>query len=225
MRLSTPIELPLRKPFARRARLLLDYTRTAGRAVLRTAQYDAAERAVCKQVRSPLRRLSLGERSVRPVRTSVLLQDISAAVFSSHHRWRNGHCLHRAVIERLDAVIGRVETERGGPAQLLRASNAHRFLPYYGRLARTAVRKVAGRPAPAIPLDDVTTQGYRRAVRLLRGEGVFDPGSALSGALYDPVALAALLDESERPGFTGWTVLGRIATLELAPRSSGSAPL
>jgi hypothetical protein len=152
-------------------------------------------------------------------------KDISAAAFSSRHRWRNGHCPHRAVIERLDAVISRVETERGGPAQLLRASNAHRFLPYYGRLARTAVRKVAGRPAPAIALDDVTIQGYRRAVRLLRSEGLFDPGSALSDALHDPVALAALLDESERPGFTRWTVLGRIATRKLALGSSGSAAL
>jgi hypothetical protein len=106
-------------------------------------------------------------------------------------------------------VIVRVETERGGPAQLLRASDVHRLLPYYGRLARTAVRTVAGHPAPAIPLDDVTTQGSRRAVRPLWSEGLFDPGSALSGALYGRVAIAALLDESEPPGFTDWAVLGR----------------
>jgi hypothetical protein len=40
-----------------------------------------------------------------------------------------------------------VETERGGPAQVSSAPNVHRFLPYYGRLARTAVREVAGGPA------------------------------------------------------------------------------
>jgi hypothetical protein len=89
-------------------------------------------------------------------------------------------------------VIVRVETERGGPAQLLRASDVRR--------------------SP-------------RAVTPLWSEGLFDPGSAPSGALYDRVAIAALLDESEPPGFTDWAVLGRIATLEIALRSSGSAAL
>ncbi len=151
-------------------------------------------------------------------------KDIFSAGFSAHHRWRNGHRLHRGVIERLSPRLSAVATERGGPAQPFRLTNAHRFLPYYTRLARTAVRKIRGTPAPAAPMPVSQASAYALSIQELRGEGVFDPQSMRTGTLYDPEALERMVQHAATPGFRDWTQLGRIATLELSVRNTGSAP-
>lgn len=151
-------------------------------------------------------------------------KDIFLAGFSSPSRYRNGHRLHRAVIERIDPIIAGVETERGGPAAPMRPANAYRFAPYYHRLGRTAVRKVRRRPA-ASPPPGRAEEGYRAAVRQARAEGLLEPGTMRSGGLYAAPALHALLARTEEPGFSAWGYVGRILTLELTLRSVDGAML
>jgi len=150
---------------------------------------------------------------------------IFSAAVSAHHRWRNGHRLHRALTELLNRRVAAVETERGGPAQLTRPGNLHRFAPYYARLGQTAVRKLRGRPAPLAPLPDVVARGYGHAVRSLRDQGVLTPGEMRSAALYEPRALEDLVAASDIPAFSQWALLGRVATLELVLRKVPGAAL
>jgi hypothetical protein len=159
------------------------------------------------------------------VRTEIpfYFKDVFSAGLSSDHRWRNGHRLHRGVIERVGPRISAVATERGGPAQRVRAGNAHRFLPYYGRLGRTAVRKLRGRPAPTTPMPSSQADAYAAAVRALQADGVFDVDSMRTGPLYDRVALERMVEQVGSRGFSAWTVLGRVTTLELALRRTDTA--
>jgi hypothetical protein len=139
---------------------------------------------------------------------------VFTAGLSANHRFRNGHRLHRAVIGLLNPSVGAVETERGGPALRMRPLNAHRFVPYYWRLGRTAARKVYRRRAPQ-QLETAAMAGYRAAVRTLRADGFFDPATMRSGELYDTSRLSTFLDRAEQPNSGVLGMLGRIITLEL----------
>jgi hypothetical protein len=146
-------------------------------------------------------------------------RDVFSVTFSANHRWRSGHRLQRAVIERLDSRIASVPTTGGGPAQQLRLTNAAQFLPYYRRLAGSAVRKLRGASLP-VPTDGAAQRGYRRAVRRLRDEGALSPGEMRTGHLYNSEALTAFIDRAEEPGFAAYSMLGRVVTLELAARAT-----
>lgn len=156
------------------------------------------------------------------VRTELpfYFKDVFSAGFSANHRWRNGHRLHRGVIERLSPELSAVATERGGPAQGFRVSNAHRFLPYYTGLGRVAVRKIRGRSAPSSGLPASQATAYAQSVQELRAEGVLDARSMRTGSLYDAQALEDLVSRAGLPGFTSWAQLGRIATVELTLRKT-----
>jgi hypothetical protein len=146
-------------------------------------------------------------------------RDVFTACFSAHHRWRNGHRLQRAMIERLDPAVARVPTTLGGPAQTMRAGNAHRFAPYYARAARAAARKLSrrdGAKAGSPPPHDA-------AVARLRAAGVLDPRSMRSGHLYDPAALRSLLGDARRVGSGGSPLPGRVVTLELLLRAADAS--
>lgn len=149
---------------------------------------------------------------------------VFTAGFSANHRYRNGHALHRTIIGRIDPALGAVETERGGPAQRMRPGNAHRFLPYYVRLGRTAVRKVRGR-SPAARAEGTAEAGQRRALQALRQDGTLDPSTMRTRELYDAGALRALLERADQPGFDGWETLGRVLTVELALAEGDGAGL
>jgi hypothetical protein len=150
-------------------------------------------------------------------------RDFWTAAFSARHRWRNGHRLHRGIIERLHPKVAAVETERGGPAAPGRLGNAARFLPYYARLARTATRKLRGRATSDGGARALTPAPYVDAVRILARSGVLAPDKMLSGSLYDPVRLENMVRMGENGTLPGWTLLGRIATVELAMRSVAKA--
>jgi Asparagine synthase len=147
-------------------------------------------------------------------------RELFNAAFSAHHRWRNGHRLHRGMIERLNPAMARVATERGGPAMLARPSNAVRFAPYYARLARTAARKLLQRPTPPDAVPPALAEALRTRVDALREEGVLDVDRMRSGERYDRVRLHELVEAARAPDFTRRTVLGRIVTLELALRAA-----
>ena len=111
-----------------------------------------------------------------------------------------------------------VATTRGGPAQPTRLRNAHRFAPYYWRMANKAAHKIRRRPSPH-PTEAPAAAGFRHAVASLRREGLLDPATMRTGELYDRAGLERLIDEAQRPDFHSWTNLGRIVTVELALRS------
>ncbi len=151
-------------------------------------------------------------------------KDVFGAGFSAHFGHRNGHKLHRTTIGTLDAVMGAVDTERGGPAQRMHLRNAHRFAPYYWRLGKTAVRKARRRSSHSAS-EGPAQVGFRHAVGVLRAAGALDPRIMRSGALYDAHALEALLARAQQPNFGAWDVVGRVVTLELALRSVDGASL
>jgi hypothetical protein len=151
-------------------------------------------------------------------------RDLFTASFSAHHRWRNWHRLQRGIIARLDPAVAAVPTTLGGPAEPLRPTNAHRFVPYIADLAGAAARKLRGRerpPASPAAADDASRR-YADLIRRLSAGGALDPATMISGELYEPRALEVLRARARRPGFRAWKELARIATLEYALRA-GSA--
>jgi asparagine synthase (glutamine-hydrolysing) len=142
------------------------------------------------------------------------------AAFSTDYRHRNGHRLMRHMTERLDPSVAALPTTRGGPAQPLRMTNAHRFAPYFTQLARKAVTKVSdkalGRPLllqqRAFPW---ASAANRSVLGDLSARGIFCPDRLRSADLYRPEALRALVEASQQPGFTQHALLGRIITVEL----------
>lgn len=154
---------------------------------------------------------------------------IFTAAFSSNHRHRDNHRLMRHLIVRLDPRIASVETSTGGPAEPWRATNLHRFVPYYGQLARRALAKLAQR-MPGRPLLAITSGSWycpatarRAALEYLGGGGVPRAAELRSAALYNPVALDALFDRAAHATFSETTVLGRVITTELALQAVDAA--
>ncbi len=140
--------------------------------------------------------------------------------FSADHRWRNGHRLHRGIIERLHPAVASVETQRGGPAELVTVRNAARFLPYYGRLARTGLRKLGGRSTHVQATASTAAQAYAAAIGELDASGTLRRGDMLSGSLYRADRFERLVASARSGDMSGRTLLGRIATVELALRAA-----
>jgi hypothetical protein len=165
---------------------------------------------------------SAGEAHVR-AQLPCYYRDFWTAAFSANHRWRNGHRLHRGIIERLHPSVAAVETQRGGPAALTRPGNALRFLPYHARLARTAVRKLRRRPGSGSGMKRAAAVAYVEVVRRLRAEGVLVPGEMRSSRLYDAQALTRKVENAAAGGTEDATMIGRIATVELALLSADAS--
>ncbi len=164
---------------------------------------------------------SAGEAEVR-AELPCYYRDFWTAAVSSNYRWRNGHRLHRGIIERLNPAVAAVETQRGGPAELVTARNAVRFVPYYVRLGRTAIRKLRGRSNTSKGSRTAATSVHQDAVRELRRSGVLDPRQMASGGLYDRDRLERLIAAGEAGTLGSWTLLGRVATVELAQRAASA---
>jgi Glutamine amidotransferase domain/Asparagine synthase len=161
---------------------------------------------------------SAGEAFVR-VEMPCYYKDLFSAAFSVHHRWRNAHRLQASIIERLNPAVAAIPTNRGAPAQALRVANAHRYAPYYVGLMRNATRKLRGRAAPA-HAGRVADRAQRDVVRRLAAQGVLAFDSMRSAELYERAAFEQLLARARAPGFDGWGMIGRIATVEMAARNA-----
>ncbi|MCW2739633.1 MAG: hypothetical protein JWR45_55 [Blastococcus sp.] len=143
------------------------------------------------------------------------------AAFSTDYRHRNGHRLMRHMMKRLDPALAALPTTRGGPAEPLRITNAHRYAPYFTQLARKAVTKVSdrtlGRPLllqrRSFPW---ASNANRSVLDDLSSRDLFSPERLRSAGLYRPEALRALLEASQRPGSTQDAMLGRIITVEMS---------
>ncbi|MGY1671028.1 hypothetical protein [Geodermatophilus sp. SYSU D00710] len=147
--------------------------------------------------------------------------------FSTDHRHRNGHRLMRHMVERLDPVVAALPTTRGGPAQPLRITSAHRFAPYYTQLARKAVTKVSDRVLGRPLLMQRRTFPWASRVNAsvleeLAARGSFRPDQLRSGDLYRPETLRRLLQTGRRPGATQDALLGRVITVELCLQATGT---
>lgn len=143
------------------------------------------------------------------------------AAFSTDPQLRNYHRLNRKIIAALDRRIAAVETVIGGPAEPLRLSNLHRFVPYYREFGRRGVNKLAQKVGlnvfAAQKAPDRRLVSARRAVlEQVSKEGGLTAAKMRAGPLFKPTALAGLVERAARPDFAQAELLGRIITVELA---------
>ena len=92
-------------------------------------------------------------------------------------------------------MVAALPTTRGGPAQPWRASTVHRFLPYYGKLARKAVTKVSGKVLDTPLLQDTTSFAWAP-----RANAVVLAGYRGETRADDRVSVAAMEDR-KREGY------------------------
>ena len=145
------------------------------------------------------------------------------AAHSIHFRLRERHRLMRHMIARLDPAVAGIETEPGGPAAPRRFSNTLRFLPYYGRIARTAARKVRQRGSTALVHNQEAAAGRRAVLRLLAGGDGTPSATLRSASLFDPRALDDFFLRAAAPGFSETSLFGRLITVELGLRETDAA--
>jgi Glutamine amidotransferase domain len=157
------------------------------------------------------------------------LKEPWAAAISVDHRSRANHRLMRQVISRLDPAAASIRTTSGGPAVPWRPGTMHRFAPYYARIARRAVTKLAqvtlGRPFLALPEDDWwLPPAARRAVINVLGHDAGDRRNGMrSLSLYDVRALEDFFATPPADGSGDAELLGRIVTVELALRAADAS--
>ena len=159
------------------------------------------------------------------VRTPFYLKPVFTAAISARPVHRLNHRLMRHMMQALDPRIAALATAKGGPAQPLRASNALRFLPYWGVLARKGANKLAAATVDRTPFTfggatgPYVAEGRRRTVEHLRAGGAFAPGALRGEPLYEPRVARALL-EDPGPATVMDGLLDRVVTVELALRAS-----
>jgi hypothetical protein len=151
------------------------------------------------------------------------IKPVFTAAVSVDHRHRSSHRLMRHAIWRLDRTVAAIPTASGGPAMPLHPTRLHRFLPYYARIGRRAVTKLAqttiGRPLLASNMNSWwEPPAARRAVLELLGNGAVRRREMRSLSLYDPRALEKLLETARAETPLDAQLLGRIITVELSLR-------
>lgn len=145
------------------------------------------------------------------------MRPVFLAAFSTNHRHRHAHRLMRCMMDELQPRAAAVRTTRGGPAQPMRVSNVHRFLPYYARLTAKAVEKVTGLRVYRPRAERPTSSELRlAAVRTVVGR---DARSLRSRALFKTAELDRMLIDAARPDFAHGQLFGRILTVEAALRA------
>ena len=147
---------------------------------------------------------------------------IITAALSAPYAHKRGNRLMGEMIERLDARIADLPLEFGGVAAPLRASNAHRFAPFYAHRAAKLIEKLAQRAGVRkarrrAPIPSVV-EARRGVVRHLSADGSRPTETWQSAALYSPPALRELVGRAVEPSFGQASLFGRIATVELALR-------
>ena len=154
---------------------------------------------------------------------------VFTTAFSIDYRHRSNHQLMRQMISRLDPRLARVETSTGGPAEPLRLTNFHRFLPYYAQIGQKAVNKLSERSFGRTLLPSRATAWWcpaaarKAALASIGLNGSSSLGELRSLPLFEPKALEQFLHRAAEPDFAETTVLGRIITTELALRAVGAS--
>lgn len=160
-------------------------------------------------------------RGVLAVELPYFAKRIFDAPFSVQPRLRNFHRLMRQAISRLDPRVAALPTTSGGPAEPLRWRNVVRFSPYVTHRAQGAARKLTQHlPGPTLgavsePTDAKQIELRRLLLSDLVSRTDLDPLRMRSGCLYDRDRLRALAN-SPSAVMSGWPLLGRILTAEMA---------
>ena len=151
---------------------------------------------------------------------------VFVAATSSNFRFRNDHRLQRHMIRTLDPRVAAVSTSSGAPAEPYRPANLHRFLPYYIKVGRKVVDKLAQRAvgrtlvARGSPVGRHPPNARLAVLEHLRREGGFGYDDLRIGPLLRRSAFEELVRAA---GDRDATMLGRIITAELALRASDGA--
>jgi hypothetical protein len=132
----------------------------------------------------------------------------------------------REMIQRLDPRVAAISTTSGGPAQPMRVTNFHRFLPYYSDIGMRALSKLSekafGRGLPsksAAPHPRIIAARQACLSSIRNGtNGRSICGPMRSASLYHKQRLDAMLRRAHEPQFQEAEMLGRILTVELALR-------
>jgi hypothetical protein len=155
-------------------------------------------------------------------------REMFTTAISLDYRHRRNHRLVRHMISRLDRGVAAIETDSGGPAEPWRATNLHRFLPYYTQLGRKAVNKVGqkflGRKLVRPPETGnwwCPPTARRTIVDSFAGDGPLTYETMRSAPLFDRARLGTLLEEARAEGeFADTGLLGRIVAVELGLRAA-----
>lgn len=144
------------------------------------------------------------------------LRPVFVAAFSTRYPHRLGHRLMQCMIEELEPRAAAVRTTKGGPAQPMRATNVHRFAPYFLRLAGKAVEKVTGMRVYRPRAERRTPMSSELRLAALRTVVGGDAQSMRARALFRAAELDRLFAEAARPDFDRGQIFGRILTVEAA---------
>ncbi len=143
--------------------------------------------------------------------------------FALDRRHKTGHRLMRLMMHRLDPEIARMPTTRGGPAAPMTPANFHRYLPFYGQMARKTVTKSAqlltGHTpfAPRVEFGWPAEKSNESVVRHLQESGVLDLADLRIASLLGPGGAERIGTRQMSP-----RMLGRLITAELTLARSGT---
>ena len=151
---------------------------------------------------------------------------------SINHNWRIIHDFRfvRHLLEKENARLANIITEKDIPAIPIRLSNLHRFTPLAALLAGNVVGKVstkllgrrlylrAPRHYLAYPLPEWKVAWLRWAA----AENLLNPEQMHSGVLYNPATLGDLAAQSLSGAYPYSEFLDRVITVEMALRATGA---
>jgi hypothetical protein len=152
------------------------------------------------------------------------LRPCFVAAISVSHRHRSNHRLMRHTIWALDRKVASFRTASGGPATPWRPSAIHRFVPYYTRIGRRAITKVAQTTIRRPLLAQRTTSWWappaaqKAAVQAIGKTATIRRNEMRSLRLYDRTVLDMLMDAALAGNVADAEMLGRIVSVELALR-------
>jgi hypothetical protein len=160
---------------------------------------------------------------------ALFSKDIISHVISINYRWKLENRLVRHMFERYHPILANIEVEGRGPAVPRRFSNFHRFFPsrlaYYRKASNKFFEIKFGRSLWPIQRDE----GYsrlewrRKLLEVAISEGLFRMREMHTGNLYNFEQLQAFLADAYTDEFQHDEFLGRIITVEMALRATGSA--
>jgi hypothetical protein len=153
---------------------------------------------------------------------------VFSTAMSIHHRHRNGHKLHRQMIDNLDHQVASIRTTHGGPALPVQTLRAHQRLPYWSVVGRKVAGKVAGRTVGRLSRRGAPTFAWQSAahgavLREYHEQGLLEWKRMRVAPLLQRQQLESLVVRSLMPGFQDDALLGRVITAELALRTTDTS--
>lgn len=171
---------------------------------------------------------------IQRVMSPLYFKKSMICAISIYYKWRNHSRLVRLMLEKTNPVLAGVETNVGGPALPMRATNFYEFIPYWAWIGKQFVRKtsqtVLGRDilpktrhkTVSYPLVYPTALWRQQTLDCLEQDKILDPAHMHSARLYNAERLADFLKQARTEEFNQGTFLSRILTVEMALRAVGA---